>query len=136
MLFFPVLLLFPQNSVLAALGFVEHDDNAIVRRDRQQVLLVEFLNQREDKTVVAFQFHNQVFAALGHVHERFHVTQHSTVLKGIADLLIQLIPVGQNSKSRGAAKLPTDLLFQEQHGIWYVLMSAGKWLIIRFCKRL
>ena len=109
--------IFRENTILAAVGFVGHDDNVIVRRNRRQALLIEFLNQREDEAGIAFQLMDEIFTALGYVLGRFHVSQHSAVFKGIADLRVQLLPVGEHHKSGRAVKFPADLLSQEQHGI-------------------
>ena len=41
----------------------------------------------------------------------------STSLKGVADLLVQLITVGKNNKRRTTGKLATNLLCKENHRI-------------------
>ena len=99
------------------MGFVGHDDNVIVRRNRRQALLIEFLNQREDEAGIAFQLMDEILTALGYVLGCFHVAQHSAVFKGIADLCVQLLPVCEHHKGGRAVKFPADLLGQEQHGI-------------------
>ena len=109
--------IFRENTILAAVGFVGHDDNVIVRRNWRQALLIEFLNQREDEAGIAFQLMDEILTALGYVLGCFHVAQHSAVFKGIADLCVQLLPVGEHHESGRAVKFPADLLGQEQHGI-------------------
>ena len=99
------------------MGFVGHDDNVIVRRNRWQALLIEFLNQGEDEAGIAFQLMDEILTALGYVLGCFHVAQHSAVFKGIADLCVQLLSVGEHHKGGRAIKFPADLLGQEQHGI-------------------
>ena len=60
---------------------------------------------------------DEILTALGYVLGCFHVAQHSAVFKGIADLCVQLLPVGEHHESGRAVKFPADLLSQEQHGI-------------------
>ena len=106
-----------KDTVLAAVRLVRHDDNVVVGIDRRFVRLIEFLYQRKYETRIAFQFTHQVITACCYKLGGFCFAQRSAIFKGIADLLVQFIPVGQNDDRRGAGKLSAYLLREENHRI-------------------
>ena len=55
-----------KDPVLAAVRFVRHDDNIVVRVNRLLVRSVEFLYQCEYEARIAFQLCNKVAAACGY----------------------------------------------------------------------
>ena len=89
---------------------VAHHDNVMVGIDRLGLWVVELLNEREDERRIAFQFLLQVLPAAGDELLGLHVAQQSAVLERVADLLVQLITVGQYQECRRALKLAPNLL--------------------------
>lgn len=86
--------------------------------DGLRVRTVEFVDQREDKAGIAAQFRFQIGAAGGDVLGGLRpFAQQPAVFKGVADLLVQLVPVGEDHDGGRTGKLPADLLGEEEHGI-------------------
>ena len=106
-----------EDAVLTAVGLVGENENIVVGVDGLGIGLIELLNQGEDKTGVPPKFVDQIVAAGGHKLSGFRLTQQAAVFKGLADLLVQLVPVGEDHDGGGAGKLPPDLLGQEHHGV-------------------
>lgn len=79
--------------------------------DRLAVRAVEFVDQREDEAGVAAELGFQIRTAGGDILRRLcPLAQQAAVFKGVADLLVQLIPVGEDHNGGGTRKLPADLL--------------------------
>ena len=106
-----------KDAVLTAVGLVRHDDDVVVGIDRLCVRSVEFLNQRKDETGIAPQLLLQICPAGRDKLAGLCLAQQAAVLKGVADLGIQLVAVGQNHNGGRTGKLAADLLRQEHHGV-------------------
>ena len=89
----------------------------MIRVDRRFIRLVEFLYQRENKAWIAFQLRDKVAAACSNKLRSLRFSKQTAVFKGVADLLVQLIAVGQYHDGGRPGKLATDLLREEYHGI-------------------
>ena len=99
------------------MGLVAHDDDVMIRLDRRQVIAIEFLNQRENVAGVALQHIHQTCGTGGNKGIGCDTAEAAAVFKGIADLVVQFIPVGQHHNGRTAGEFATNLLGQEHHGI-------------------
>ena len=58
--------IFSKYAVLAAVSFIRHDQNIVIRIDWRLVRLVELLDQREDKARVSLELFDQVCSTGGH----------------------------------------------------------------------
>ena len=86
--------------------------------DGLTVRAVEFVDQGEDEAGVAAQLRLEVGAACGYVLGGLGaLAQQAAVFKGVADLLIELVPVSEHHDGGGARKLAADLLGEKDHGI-------------------
>ena len=86
--------------------------------DGVYVRAVEFVDQGEDKAGVAAQLCLEIRAACGYVLGGLGaLAQQAAVFKGVADLLVELVPVGEYHDGGRARKLAADLLGEEDHGI-------------------
>ena len=54
-----------ENAVLAAVRFIRHDDDIVIRKNRLHIRMIEFLNQCENKARVAPELGHQILAAGG-----------------------------------------------------------------------
>ena len=106
-----------KNAILAPVCLVGHDNNIVIGNNGLSIPLVELLNQREDEAGIALQLADQVIAALRYVFGGLDTAQQTAILKGVADLLVQFVTVGQHHKGGRTLKLAADLLCQEQHGV-------------------
>ena len=106
-----------KDAVLAPMGLVGHDDDVVGRGDGRDAPLVELLNEGEDKAGVALELFDEVVAALGDVSGCLGGSQQTAVFEGVADLLVQLVPVGEDDEGGGAFKFAADLLGEEEHGV-------------------
>ena len=99
------------------MGLVGQNQDVVVGIDGLGLRLIEFLDQGEDEAGVAPEFVDQIVAAGRHELPGLCLPQQAAVLKGIADLLVQLLPVGEHHDGGGPGKLPPALLGQEHHGV-------------------
>lgn len=106
-----------EDAVLTAVSLVRENEDIMVGADGLHVGLIKLLNQGEDKTGVPPKFVDQIVAAGGHKLPSFRLAQQSAVFKGLADLLVQFLPVGEDHNGGRASKLPPNLLGQEHHGV-------------------
>ena len=106
-----------KNSILAAVRFVGHHQNIVIRIDRWQILLVELLNQREDKTRVALEFCDKVVPARGNELRRFYLAEHSAIFKRIANLFVQFVTIRKDNDCGRTFCTTANLLRQEQHRV-------------------
>ena len=107
-----------KDAVLRPVCLVRHEDDVVVWIDGLRVRAVEFVDQREDKAGVAAELRFQISAAGGDVLGGLRpLAQQPAVFKGVADLLVQFIPVGEDHDGGRTGKLPADLLGEEEHGI-------------------
>lgn len=106
-----------KKPVLRAVSFIAHDDDVVIRRDGVGVVIVEFLNQREDIAGIALQHLNEPRTAGRDKRAGFHAVKTSAALESSANLLVQLVPVGQHNDRRTARKLAADFLRQKHHGV-------------------
>ena len=110
--------IFGKDAVLCPVRLVRHEDNTMVGNNRHGVRVVEFVDQREDEAGVAAQLRFQICAAGGDVLGRLcPLAEQTAVFKGVADLLIQLLAVGEDHEGGRARELPPYLLREEEHGI-------------------
>ena len=79
--------------------------------------LIEFLDQGKDEAGVAPELVDQIVAAGRHELSGLGLPQQAAVLKGVTDLLVQLLPVGKHHNSGRTGKFPPDFLGQEHHGV-------------------
>ena len=101
------------------MGFVGHDDNVVIGNDGRQLRLIEFLDERKNKTGVALEFLHQIRAAGSDELRRFDSSEHTAVFKGVADLGIEFIAIGQDDKSWRTGSFAADLLSKKEHGITF-----------------
>ena len=106
-----------KNSILAAMCFVGHHQNIVIRINRGQIFLVELLNQREDETRVALEFCDKVVPARGNELGCFYLAEHSAIFKRIANLFVQFVTVRKNDDCGRTFCTSTNLLRQEQHRV-------------------
>ena len=102
-----------KNPVLAAVRFVGHDQNVVVGIDGLQTRLVKLLNEGKDKAGIAFELLHQVLTAGRHECAGIRFAQQAAVFKGVADLLVEFIPVREHDNGGRARKLAPDLLRQK-----------------------
>ena len=107
-----------KDAVLRPVGLVRHEDDVVVGNNGLGVRAVEFVDQREDEAGVAAQLRLQIGAAGGDVLGGLRpLAQQPAVFKGVADLFVQLVPVGEDHNGGGPGELPADLLGEEEHGV-------------------
>ena len=106
-----------EDAVLTAVSLVRENKDIMVGVDGLRVRLIELLNQRENKTGVSPELADQIIAADGHKLSGFRLAQQAAVFKGLTDLLVQFLTVGEDHHGGGAGKFPPNLLGQEHHGI-------------------
>lgn len=106
-----------EGAVLATVSLIRHDDNVVVGINGWLVRLVELLDQGENEAGIPPELCHQIGAAGGDELGCLGGTQQAAILKGIADLLVQLVPVGQDHDGWRTGKFAADLLGQEHHRI-------------------
>ena len=106
-----------KNAVLAAVGFVRQNQNVVIRVDGRLLGQIELLNQGKHKAGVAPQLFYKVCTAGCNELRSLGFAQQTAVFKGIADLPVQLVTVGQHHNGGRACKLAPDLLRQKDHRI-------------------
>ena len=108
-----------KDAVLGPVGLVAHHDDVVVGVDGVGLGggVVELLNEREDERGVALELIDEVLGTLRHEFLGFGLAQQAAVLKGLADLLVQLVAVGEHDDGGRAFKFAPDLLRQEQHRV-------------------
>ena len=94
----------------------EHDD-IVVRHDGLGVRLVELLDEREDIARIALKLLYQVLAARGAAALGGDTRQATAAFERLADLLVELIAIGEHQKCRRARLRSADLLGQENHRV-------------------
>ena len=85
-----------KHAILGPVRFVTHHDDVVVGIDGLCLVVVELLDQRENERGVALQLGFQILAAAGDEFVGLDLAQHAAVLKGVADLLVQLITVSKH----------------------------------------
>ena len=96
---------------------IGHNQNVMVGVDWLHIRLVEFLNQREDKAGIAPQLLLQICPAGRDELAGLCLAQQPAVFKGITNLGVQLVPVGQDDNGGRTGELTANLLRQEHHGV-------------------
>ena len=96
---------------------IGHNQNVMVGVDWLHIRLVEFLNQREDKAGIAPQLLLQICPAGCDELAGLCLAQQPAVFKGITDLGVQLVPVGQDDNGGRTGELTANLLRQKHHGV-------------------
>ena len=106
-----------KNAVLAAVSFVRQDQHIVIRVDGRLLGQVELLNQGKHKAGVALQLFYKVCTAGCNKLRSLGLAQQTAVFKGIADLPVQFVTVGQHHNGGRTCKLAPDLLRQKDHGV-------------------
>ena len=96
---------------------VGHQHNVVVGVERLRVGTVEFLYQRENKAGIPAQLCKQVLAVHGDMLSGAAPAQQAAVLKGVADLTVQLLAVGQDHNRGRTDAFPPDFPRKERHRI-------------------
>ncbi len=107
-----------QGAVLGAVGLVGDDDEVVAPGVGIPFAngLVEFLDQRKDMGFVLGQKLGEMLAARGPARITV-VVHHAASGKGLVDLCVQVVAVGEDQKGEVAAQLAMDLASEEHHGI-------------------
>ena len=106
-----------KNAVLATVGFIRQNQNVVIRVDGRLLGQIELLDQGKHKAGVALQLFYKVCTAGCNELRSLCLAQQTAVFKGIADLPVQLVTVGQYHNGGRACKLAPDLLRQKDHGV-------------------
>ena len=106
-----------KDAVLGPVGFIGHENDVVVRVYGRGIRIVEFLDQGEDEAGIPLQLPDQILAAGGDELGRLGLPQQTAVFEGVADLLVQLVSVGQHHDGGRPDELPPDLLGEKRHGI-------------------
>ena len=106
-----------KNAVLATVGFIRQNQNVVIRVDGRLLGQVELLDQGKHKAGVALQLFYKVCTAGCNKLRSLGFAQQTAVFKGIADLPVQLVTVGQHHNGGRACKLTPDLLRQKDHRV-------------------
>ena len=75
-----------KDTILAAVSFIRHNDNIVIRIDRFCTWFVKLLNKRKNKAWIAFQFLHKVIPACGNKLCCFCLAKQTTVFKRITNL--------------------------------------------------
>lgn len=104
-----------QGVVLAAVGFIA--DHHHIGALTEHLGAAEFLDQREDITVVAAKKFGELGTAGGMALIAFGLGNHACGLEGCGDLAVQVRAIGHDHKGPIAGIFALNLLAVEAHGV-------------------
>ncbi len=87
-----------KDAILCPVSLIAHHYDVVVGIDGRCIPVIKLLDKREDKRPITSQFCFQVFTATGDKLLSLDLAQHTAVLESVADLLVQLVAIGEHQE--------------------------------------